>query len=446
MASGEHEETHIRRTVTGRYLVRVEAMTAQGEAVGRVISVISEPDADALAQVFAGRTPTTNPPESISFIGGLPDELVEVEVTWTLPRPGRKRAKHAPPPSTHALTIVEPSADRISPHCNVFGICGGCQLQHLDYSRQLEWKASRVMEALEAAGVEHPPVLAAIGMDEPWHYRNHMRFSVDREGRVGLTARGSRRVLPLLECPIADPVANTALELLGQAPRPRPQAMVRVGTCSRQILLQPKADEDVRKALEARQITVREDGLEECLLDIPFKVRPSSFFQTNTQQANRMASLVLERLPKGEHVTLVDAYCGVGTFAKLMARQAGRVIAIEESASAVRDARQNLDDEANVDVLQGKVEDLLPAMTEVPGALVIDPPRAGVQRPVLDALVQRRIPRVVYVSCDPDTLARDLAYLTHRTGAYELREVQPLDMFPQTAHIENIATLEAIQR
>ena len=157
-----------------------------------------------------------------------------------------------------------------------------------------------------------------------------------------------------------------------------------------------------------------------------------------------MAQLVLERVPRGRDIALVDAYCGVGTFAKLMARQAARVIAIEESASAVRDARQNLDDAGNVEVLQGKVEDVLPALSARLDALVIDPPRAGVQRPVLDALAQRQVPRVIYVSCDPDTLARDLAYLCLRTASYRLVEVQPLDMFPQTAHIESVATLEAL--
>ncbi|HEU5346760.1 MAG TPA: methyltransferase domain-containing protein, partial [Ktedonobacterales bacterium] len=176
-----------------------------------------------------------------------------------------------------------------------------------------------------------------------------------------------------------------------------------------------------------------------------FRIRPSSFFQTNTAQANVMARLALAELPSGPAVTLVDAYCGVGVFARLMAERAGRVLAIEESASAVRDARWNLRDTPQVEIIQAKVEDDLPQRAERIDGLIIDPPRAGCQRPVLDALAARRPPVVVYISCDPTTLARDLAYLCHTRGAYRLRSAQPLDMFPQTAHIETIATLEAVQ-
>src|SRR5262249_22673791 len=157
-----------------------------------------------------------------------------------------------------------------------------------------------------------------------------------------------------------------------------------------------------------------------------FRIRPSSFFQTNTPQANRMMELVLARLPGGPDATLVDAYCGVGTFARLLAGRAGRVIAIEESASAIRDARWNLRDAPNVEIVQAKVEEALPQLAERLDGLVIDPPRAGCQRPVLDALLARRVPRVVYVSCNPDTLARDLSYLCQRAGGYRIEAVQPL--------------------
>jgi 23S rRNA (uracil1939-C5)-methyltransferase len=201
----------------------------------------------------------------------------------------------------------------------------------------------------------------------------------------------------------------------------------------------------VRERLEALGLDVRDDSIEEGLKGHVFCIRPSSFFQTNTAQANRMADLVLAALPSGPDVTLVDAYCGVGTFARLLAERAGRVIAIEESASAIRDARYNLREAANVTIVQGKVEAVLPELRERLDGLVIDPPRAGCQRIVLDALTARRIPRVVYVSCGPDTLARDLRILSLEAGAYRLVAVQPLDMFPQTAHIETIATLEAVE-
>jgi 23S rRNA (uracil1939-C5)-methyltransferase len=196
--------------------------------------------------------------------------------------------------------------------------------------------------------------------------------------------------------------------------------------------------------LVAAGLDLRDDTMDEELDGARFRIRPSSFFQTNTAQAQVMARLALAELPSGPDVTLVDAYCGVGVFARLMAERAGRVLAIEESASAVRDARWNLRDTPQVEIIQAKVEDDLPQRTERIDGLIIDPPRAGCQRPVLDALATRRPPVVVYISCDPTTLARDLAYLCLKMGAYTLRTVRPLDMFPQTAHIENIATLDAV--
>jgi 23S rRNA (uracil1939-C5)-methyltransferase len=132
----------------------------------------------------------------------------------------------------------------------------------------------------------------------------------------------------------------------------------------------------------------------------------------------------------------------VGTFALFLARHVTRVIAIEESASAIKDAQWNLRSASNVEILKGKVEDLLPELATQLDGLVIDPPRAGCQSSVLEALIQHPVSRIVYVSCDPSTLARDLNILCHLHPTYRLRSIQPLDMFPQTAHIESVAVLE----
>ena len=435
-------------SVQGVYRVAVDGMNAAGEATGTVIATLRAPTDEEWVAIYGERAANTLMPARLEFVGALPGEVVEVEVSWRLPRPGRKRARHVPPPSVRVRTLVEASPLRVAPRCPVFGECGGCQLQHLDYPAQLDWKAKRVRAALVAAGVSEPPVLPTIGCEPPWEYRNHMRFSVDREGRPGLTARGSRRVLPLAHCPIASPRINAALGVLARHPLPRPQALVRAGEATGDLLIQPAPVQELQAELTAAGLVVSDETLEEELLGARFRIRPSSFFQTNTRQANRMAELVLDRLPRGSDVTLVDAYCGVGTFARLMAPHAGRVIAIEESASSIRDARWNLRDTPNVEIVQAKVEEALPQMTERLDALVIDPPRAGCQRPVLDALAARRVRRVVYVSCDPDTLARDLAYLSTGTHdarpAYRLESVQPLDMFPQTAHVEAIAVLEGL--
>jgi 23S rRNA (uracil1939-C5)-methyltransferase len=434
----------IARYVIGRYLVRVEELDEGGAARGAVVQAARALSAEEFAAVYGDRAPANPQPTTLSFVGGLPSELIEVEARWPLPRPGRKPARRAPQPTVRVLSVVEAASDRVAAPCPVFGECGGCQLQHMAYPAQLAWKTERIRDLLVAAGFERPPVLPALGCAPPWRYRNHMRFSVNREGQPGLTARGTSRVLPLRECPIAHERINAALGALADSPHPRPQLLVRYAAATGQMLLQPAQTPEVRARLEGLGLDVRDESIEEGLQGHLFRIRPSSFFQTNTAQAHVMADLTLAALPAGSDVTLVDAYCGVGVFARLMAERAGRVIAIEESASAIRDARYNLREAPNVEIVPGKVEDTLPRMTERLDGLVIDPPRAGCQRPVLDALIARRIPRVVYVSCGPETLARDLRLLCLESGAYRLVSVQPLDMFPQTAHIETIATLAAM--
>lgn len=386
---------------------------------------------------------------TLAVPAGLPGERVTLAVEAPATPPKRRKRSWKPWP--RRVTIVEihqPSPQRSAARCAVFGVCGGCQLQHLQYAEQLVWKREVVRELLHEVGqFEQPPLLDTVPCDDPWHYRNQMRFSVNREGQPGLTARGTHRVLPLAHCPIAHEAINTALHMLNQQVNARPQVLVRCGAATRQLLIQPQPSAEIQAQLATTGLEVQNETMEEQLRGEIFRIRPSSFFQTNTAQAEKMAQMVIAGLfPTAEwsdeHAgTVIDAYCGVGTFALMLARQARRVIAIEESASSIKDARWNVREAANVELLQGKVEDLLPTLAEQVDGLVIDPPRAGCQRPVLAALAHNPVARIVYVSCNPETLARDLHMLCHEYATYRLASVQPLDMFPQTAHIESVACL-----
>jgi 23S rRNA (uracil1939-C5)-methyltransferase len=421
-----------------RYEVRLTGFSREGDAVGQIIRRLADGEAPAGAR-------DEPMPQTLSVPGGIPGERVIVSVEEAPPRKGRRgRRRRSLPPRVTLLEVLERSPWRVDAPCPHFGVCGGCQFQHIDYARQLEIKREMVADLLRSeGGFAEPPVLPTLACAVPWNYRNQMRFSVNREGQVGLTVRGSHRLIPLDTCPIAHPFINQALRALSETPQPRPQVQVRCGAKTGQLLLQPSPAPEVRAQLEAAGLEVREADMEEALAGARFRIRPSSFFQTNTAQAEQMAALVMRGLSLSAHMTVADAYCGVGTFTLLLARQARQVIGIEESASAVRDALGNVREAANVRILQGKTELVLPTLAETIDGLVLDPPRQGCQRPVLDALVERRIPRVVYVSCDPTTLARDLKYLCQTTAAYELVEAQPLDMFPQTAHIECVAVLRA---
>jgi len=383
---------------------------------------------------------------------GLPGERVTIAVMPPAQPPKRRRRHWKARPSRVWITeIHQASPLRIQASCPVFGECGGCQLQHMSYEAQLEWKRSIVQELLlDTGGFDNPPVLETVPCDNPWHYRNHMRFSVNRNGQPGLTARGTHHVLPLESCPIAHEQINHALEVLSAVPNQRPQVLIRCGAATGQMLIQPHPDSNITQQLAGKGLDLHTETMEEMLGGELFRIRPSSFFQTNTAQAEKMATMVLDGLAVSaqhshEHRrTIVDAYCGVGTFALLLARHVDNVIAIEESASAIKDAQWNLREVSNVEILKGKVEELLPTLECHIDGLVIDPPRAGCQQVVLDALVQHPVDRIVYVSCEPSTLARDLNILCHLHPMYRLLSVQPLDMFPQTAHIECVATLERI--
>ncbi len=409
-------------------------------------------EGDALAEITIQGEDGQPSTRALPVPAGLPGEVVTIAVEMPAPRAGKRRRHYkSRPPRVWITALHQSSPLRVEAACPVFGMCGGCQLQHMQYAAQLEWKRGMVEHLLRAIGqFDDPRLRETIPCDDPWHYRNHMRFSVNREGQPGLTARGTHRVLPLTTCPIAHEQINRALAVMSDLPNERPQLLIRCGAATGQMLIQPAPGEEALAQLAAAGLDIHTETMEEKLGGQSFRVRPSSFFQTNTAQAEKMARMVLDGLlndagcgrDKSGPYTLVDAYCGVGTFALLLAQHVARVIAIEESPSAIKDAQWNLRDTHNVDIMQGKVEALLPALTGQIDGLVIDPPRAGCQSSVLDALARHPVPRVVYVSCDPATLARDLHMLCHVHAVYRLLSVQPLDMFPHTAHIECVTVLE----
>src|SRR5579863_353632 len=437
------------------HTVTLGTMTREGDTLAEIIEQSGDDESGEQGEQLVCITRTVHVP------AGLPGERVTIAVEAPLqPRPGKHRRHWKPrPPRIWITEIHEASPLRIATPCPVFGTCGGCQLQHMRYDAQLAWKHDVVQQLLHDVGNFHdPPLLETVPCDVPWHYRNHMRFSVNRAGQPGLTARGTHRVLPLTNCPIANEQMNRALAVLSQRPNVRPQLLIRYGTATGQMLIQPNPQPEVREELANLGLDICTETMEEVLSGETFRIRPSSFFQTNTAQAEKMADMVLHgllnvRAKQDNHsLTVIDAYCGVGTFALLLAQHVGKVIAIEESASAIKDAQWNQHNQHtvntinDVEFLKGKVEDLLPSLALQVDGLVIDPPRAGCQRSVLDALAQHPVERIVYVSCDPATLARDLDILCHQHAAYQLHSVQPLDMFPHTAHIECVTVLERIQQ
>lgn len=356
--------------------------------------------------------------------GGIPGERVRARVY----KSGRLFT------GADLVEVVRPSPHRVEPPCPMYGHCNGCQLQHVSAAHQLEIKRDLVAREMRTiGGFADAPVQPVIAAPDPWHYRNHARFTV-RHGWLGFVRRQKRAFFVVQECLLMEPRINATLAALhGRIPTTT-QCNIRVGADDDAIAIQPK--------LELEDIPSGQTHVRERLGGHDFQVSTAAFFQVHRVQAERMLELVRAAVRDAPPGVVIDAYAGVGTFAAALADDGREVIAIEESGPAVKDAKVNLAHIPSVALELGRAELVLERYADEGrevAAVVIDPPRSGCMPAAIDAVARLRPHTVVYVSCDPATLARDLRLLAQR--GYALEVVQPLDMFPQTIHVECIAVL-----
>lgn len=362
--------------------------------------------------------------EDVFVLGGIPGERVLAEVI-------RTRRKYV---AARVVKVLEPSPDRVDAPCRYYGFCTGCQWQHLSYPAQLDSKRDKVVDALRrVGGLENLNVLPVIPSPRQYGYRNHARFTVGREGGLGFVNRETRRFIPIQNCMLMHDGINQILTQLQDKCGETTQLAVRAGRDTGDFLVQPPLKN------EAIAIPTGQKHYLESVDGRVFRVASPSFFQVNIDQTSALIQIVREAVDLRGSEVLLDAYTGVGTFAILLAPYVKQVYAIEESSAAVADARENAAGIANVEFLLGKTEEMLGQTPEPPDVVILDPPRAGCQPAALSSLMALQPPRVVYVSCDPETLARDLKTLT--AGGYAVDRIQPLDMFPQTHHVECVAVL-----
>jgi 23S rRNA (uracil1939-C5)-methyltransferase len=386
------------------------------------------------------------------------------------------------------IELLFQSPDRATPFCPVFGTCGGCQVQHVAYASQLRWKRSLVANALQRlGGMKDARVGFPVGMDVPRGYRNKMALVVDHAGAspaFGFYAARSHDVVPIAACPIVLPQLDRsigglwaaggdaasaaafdgALHVVARAGRSSGEGVVALTTAARSATLSDRAEalaahlpgvvgivnsyeSPSENAVMGRKQSTAfgRAEIEERIDEVRFMVSPASFFQVNSEMVGKIFAFIAPHLQGLRSV--VDLYCGAGTFSLFFAKHGARVIGIEENPHAVREARANAKMNGVEDrtlFLAGRVDATLRSKRGL-GALAgadvafLDPPRKGSDEATLDALLRARVPQIWYLSCNPAMLARDVARLV--AGGYRLGPVQPFDMFPQTGHVEALASI-----
>lgn len=418
----------------------------------------------------------------------VPGDEVRVEIDEVKRNYARGRVKE----------ILKPSPDRVDPRCGVFEECGGCVWQTASYEAQLSYKKDQVVQALSRiGGIKNPPVAPTLGAADPWNYRNKVQFPVGgSRGRLkaGCFARGTHKIVNVAECFIQHPINNRVVaavkrvmeemeiepydedtgkgllrHIMARVAHNTGEAMVVLVTSSpylpsRKTIVTRLFKEIPELVSVAQNINMRKTNvilgpetrviggrgyIEDVMNGLRFRISPVSFYQVNTPQAEVLYRKVVNYADPGPESDLLDVYCGIGTITLFLARKAGFVIGVEEMPQAVTDARKNakLNGLSNVDFIAGSAERVLLGLLEQgfrPDAVVVDPPRQGCNASALLAIANMRPRRIVYVSCNPATLARDLKALVEY--GYDLSEVQPVDMFPHTQHVECVVLMSKVEK
>lgn len=431
-----------------KFTVTIDRVAAGGEGIARVQGIT----------VFVSHT--------------APADIVEIEITQVAKKFARGRL----------LNILTSAPERVSPRCPLAGKCPGCQLQHINYQAQLAIKQTVVQDAFQRIGhLNDVPVLPVIGMENPWEYRNKGEFAAEIVAgkiQLGYRADGEGGFVELPDCPLHHPLTMEivrATEIVAnEFQLPLAQLITRVDADENKalaILVCREWDDALNAAAERLQqllpsltgvlwsrvrgkslvrrtpaeLLAGERSLVYTLAPWEYSVSAEAFFQVNLVQAKVLVETVLQMAGDLSAAIALDGYCGVGTFLLPIAARAARSIGIEENPAAFQDAQINLTRYAMHDVkmYQGKVETILRRAIRKGrhvDVMVLDPPRKGAGREVLAMVAELQVRKLVMVSCDPATLARDASDLDK--FGYQITSVQPVDMFPQTWHIESVALAE----
>ena len=414
----------------------------------------------------------------------LPGETVEVKITEV-----KKNYAKA-----NLQKVQVPAPFRLVPQCPIYYQCGGCQLQHVAYDQQLVLKRQQVVDAVTRIGkIADVTIHPTLGAAEPWYYRNKMQFPIGMakgQVAVGCFAQGTHQIINTKHCYIQhsdnDGIAQTVQQVVtelgistydertGQGEMRHVIGRVGIATGEVMVVLVTATPDLPNKVALIQRLLERvpnivsiihnvnnkptnvilghkmktvwgRDTITDRLGKFTFHISARSFFQVNTAQAEVLYNKAVEYAGLTGTETVIDAYCGTGTITLFLAEKAAKVYGIEMIEPAVADAKVNaqINQVTNVEFVVGDVVDVMPRMFKQglrPEVIVVDPPRAGCDKKVLETFAAMQPERIVYVSCNPASLARDLAILAEL--GYKTKEIQPVDMFAQTYHVESVALIE----
>lgn len=416
--------------------------------------------------------------------GGLIQDKVKVKIT-------KSKKNYA---VGDIVEILEKSPFRVARKCDEsLRQCGGCQIQELDYQKQLELKTNEVKQVITRIGkLEDVTIHNTLGMKNPFRYRNKAQFPIQKKNNIpiiGFYKKKSHDLISTDECIIQHEINDKIIKIIKNHIKTYDVSIydekthkgllrhlvTKVGFSTNEVMVilvangmkLPHTDELILALKEnipgfktfvinvntqktnvilgKENIVVYGDGIiKDYIGELVFEISPLSFFQVNPIQTEVLYNKALEYANLGESDTVFDIYCGIGTISLFLAQKAKKVYGIEIVEDAIKDAKRNaeINNMNNVEFYVGKAEEVVPKMYregKKANVVVVDPPRKGCDEKVLDTIVSMKPDRVVYVSCNPSTLARDLAYLNDR--GYKCREIQPVDMFPHSVHVENIAII-----
>jgi 23S rRNA (uracil1939-C5)-methyltransferase len=421
--------------------------------------------------------------------GGIPGDVVKAEIT-------KKKSNYA---EAKVLQIVKESELRTKPVCLHFGFCGGCTWQNLKYEEQLKFKARQVKQSLKHIGnFDDPPVQDALGSEDEFYYRNKMEyaFSPHPEKKLILGLHPRKRfdmVFDLKKCFLQSETANKIVDSAREFARDKNLSaynrkdqsgllrylMIREGKNTDMTMVNlvtyqgdfPTAKEFSKSLFsnfpsvksivrninpklaqiargETEEVLGGERVITERLGEFTFEISSNSFFQTNSRQAEKLYGVILDMAELQGDEEVLDLYCGNGTISIFLSSRAKKVIGVETVEEAVQNAKRNADlnEVNNCEFIRGETKKVLKDFeleNRVPHLVVIDPPRAGLHPRGIKSLLSLQPPKIVYVSCNPTTLARDLKIFCEQD--YKLKNVQPVDMFPHTYHIESVVKLTRTQ-